>query len=73
MSYLRRPSLISAKRRMAAQDNTQQTTCFSKMGAVYGNLANNGSSGEMKLVAAGESIFYNFIILQAFPKMKWEP
>src|SRR5258708_33993929 len=44
-----------------------------KWGRFYTNLCNNGSSCEMKLVAAAGSIFYNFIILQAFPKIKRKP
>jgi hypothetical protein len=41
-----------------------------KWGRYHTNLANNGSSGEMKLVAAEESIFHKFIILQAFPELE---
>jgi hypothetical protein len=54
---------------MATQDNTQQPHACAKWGRYKASLANNGSSGEMKLVAAGESIFHKFIILQAFPEM----
>src|SRR5260221_12455564 len=43
---------------------------YPNWGRYHNNLANNGSSGEIKLVAAGKSIFHKFIILQAFPEME---
>jgi hypothetical protein len=55
---------------MATQDRTQQTTCFSKMGAASDQFCQQMGSGEIKQVAAVESIFHKFIILQAFPEMK---
>src|SRR5580692_1803027 len=70
VSSLRLPSSISAKKAEWRRRTVRsKPLALPKWGRFHTSLAKNGSSGEMKLVTAGESIFHKFIILQAFPQV----
>src|SRR6266403_3832372 len=74
VSYWRHPFIeFSLNGRWRRRTIRSKPLASPKWGRFYPNLANNGSSCEMKPVAAAGSIFYNFIILQAFPKIKRKP
>jgi hypothetical protein len=74
MSYRRHPFIeFSLNARWRHTTIRSKPLASPKWGRFYTNLANKGSSCEMKLVAAAGSIFYNFIILQAFPKIERKP
>src|SRR5437899_3661225 len=70
LNFLRRP-LIGLSEHAGWQRKPVRSKPLASpdWGRFHTSLASNGSSGELKLVAADERIFHKFLILQAIPLM----